>query len=65
MPRNDHWRRPSTKALRDLYDAGVRAAKDGTPCPYDAPRHGNSTRAHIWRQGFEDETEKIGVEALV
>lgn len=65
MAYRDHWRRPKLGALGQLYDEGVAAASTDAPCPYDGGEHGNPTRAHIWRQGFEDEQERLSVEALV
>lgn len=50
-------RRPMTPALCRLYDEGASALKTGESCPYEPPkRHGDETRAWLWRQGLEDES---------
>lgn len=59
-------RRPRTGALRAIYDEGAAAVASGAPNPYDPPqRAGDATRAHLWRQGNEDEREAGEIEALI
>ena len=65
MPMTDHWRRPTSGSLRGLYDEGVAAASVGGNCPYLNGPRGNPTREHIWRQGYEDESERLAIAALV
>ena len=60
------YRRPKSKCLTDLYDAGAEAAKNNEPCPYEpAKDHGDDTRAWLWKQGFEDALDSAVVHQLV
>ena len=52
--------------LSRFYDEGVAAVTSGLPCPYrPAQAQGDSIRENFWQNGFDDETERINVEALV
>lgn len=64
MPRSAYWRRPRAGSLRSLYDEGVAAAARGDTCP-QMTGHGAATREHFWTHGFEDESDRQSVEALV
>lgn len=65
MPR-DHYRRPTQRDLRKLYDGGVAAVEAASPCPYNPDaKPGDAIRATLWRQGFEDESDRLTVAELV
>jgi len=60
------YRRPRTKCLTQLYDAGAEAANADGPCPYEPNRErGDGLRAWLWKQGFDDATDRIVVHSLV
>lgn len=59
-------RRPKTKSLAALYDAGAAAAMHGAKNPYNPPRKsGDATRGILWGYGYEDELERLSIQQLV
>lgn len=66
MPFRDYSRRPRMAHLSRLYDQGVAAVASGSPCPYrPAQAQGDTIRENLWQNGFDDETDRKEVEALV